>query len=152
MHTYEFPTAGAIATLTFSTDGDAEEIAAAVRSVFERYDRRFRFETFGPELRRLERGELQRGELSDELRDALQFAEDWRAHLGPKTDGAPIEPTNLQASVVAMSLESAAALLSAAGAEDWSLKLAGVEFDVVAYRSQVGAGNRKHNADSYSPV
>lgn len=107
MHEYTFLTMNSTATLTFSTVRDPEEIAAAVQSVFEQYDRRL---------------------IRDSLSKVFTSAE--RGGPRPQTEaaGAPessVDAEQFASTMTAMALGSAGGFLDAAGVENWALALNG---------------------------
>ena len=128
MNEYTFSTMHSTATLTFSAVRDPEEIADAVRSVFEQYDRRVLRDSLATDFMSMERGNL-----------GLELAQAGHGAQGPlyspvksrprmAETGGPEYRTNAAraaSTMTAIALGSAGGFLDAAGVENWAIALNG---------------------------
>jgi hypothetical protein len=125
MNEYTISTMNSTATLTFSAVRDPEEIAAAVRSVFEQYDRRVLRDSLATDFMSMERGNLGL-ELAQAGQGALKAADRSRARRaaidGPESSNDVVRAAS---TMTAMALGSAGGFLDAAGVENWALALNG---------------------------
>ena len=146
MNEYTFSTMNSTATLTFSEVRDPEEVAAAVRSVFEQYDHRFSRDSSAADF-----------SLNERRAKASELAQSTHGLNSPRTSAgrphgrsaslvAPSFTTKAAAyssAMTAMALGSAGGFLDAAGVENWALALNG---DVLV------AGERARNKPWEVPV
>jgi hypothetical protein len=121
----DFAAMGSTVHLRYSGDREANELEPAIEAIFRKYGQRFHVESLREEFRRIATGEMALSTASVELRDAVNRATAWRRRETVSTLEYPLASGDLLGTISAMSLDSAGALLDAAGIANWSLRLGG---------------------------